>query len=1122
MADSIALNSALSGLLASQQALNVISNNLANINTPNFSKKTINLEENVLAGQGAGVEVASISRAVDQALTNSLNAATGTLNSLQTLDQFNTQIETMFGNVGSGSSISDLMQGLGNAFASVANNPSGTPSMAVQAAQNVATSLQSMSTQVQSLREKADQQIGTVVGTINTTLQNIASLNSQIATNGVAGLDVSDLEDQRDAQLSTLSQYMNYTSFTRGDGTISVYTTQGVPLVDGAAQTVSHDTASIVQAQMTLAGGELTGLTVSGPNINSTNPQGIDITSQITSGQLAGLFQMRDQSLPNIQSQLDTMAQALQTGLNQINNSGTSFPNGGQSFTGTATFLNPGSQNISLASGDTAVALFNSDGSQKSATTLSLMMKQYLQQTGLPASNSWTIDQVAGGLNSWLNTQYGTSGQTYASVLPTGNFSIQLPQTSSTTIGFRDETTSTYSSSISADPNTALGFAGPLTLQDSTGATYSVNVAASDTLSTIQAKFAALGGITATLVPNAAGSGDFLQVVDNAGNDLYVSPDAQGGNVESGLGMLPSGSNTAAPVTINYDADQLSNTFTSNTYPNGAAIPGASGVLTFSDQTGTLAQITMNPAWSLNTIANSINAAAGGKLNASVITVGNNVALSVTDVAGNQMSVNTTPYTVQSTQPFAASPGNVLTATVNGTTYTSPVQNGGDTLATIAQAINNPLGTFAGSGLLATVDPTGTYLSIVSTTGQPVSYGGTTAGQLGLAVNPATALGLQASPDTTASGFSDFLGLNDLLVTNQPQTTYQSGTLTTGFKTSSTSTLELTDGNFANGDPTTGAPQSLNLTFAAGSSLQQIAAQINQQAVTYDASAARIGSFVGQAGTLSIKTGVSTLGSITVNNGDSLQTIASNINANPAFSSAGVQATVATDGTNEWLRIYDQQGQPLQMSDILGSGALPQLSFSTTPLAFASVVSDGSGQRLTITHSEDTDMQATGTLLNQTNMAPAALNTATYLTVRPDIANNPNLISRGQIQFDPSTNQYFVGTSDNTITQEMANYMSSSQTLPSSGGLTQGNLSLAQYAADIITTASTNASNNGTQLTYQNSLVNNLTYQQGQISGVNLDQQMSDLLTYQSSYQAAARVISTMQQLFQVLDSIVQ
>lgn len=167
-------------------------------------------------------------------------------------------------------------------------------------------------------------------------------------------------------------------------------------------------------------------------------------------------------------------------------------------------------------------------------------------------------------------------------------------------------------------------------------------------------------------------------------------------------------------------------------------------------------------------------------------------------------------------------------------------------------------------------------------------------------------------------------------------------------------------------------------------------------------------------------------------------------------------------------------------------------------------------------------MQATGTLLSQLNIGPAALNTSTYITVPTDIQQNPSLMSRGQVQYNASTNSYYVGSSDNTITQQLADFMSNPLSLPSSGGLSQGNLSLPQYAADIIATSSTAASNNNTQLTYQQALVNNLSNQQGEVSGVNLDQQLSDLLTYQQSYSASAKVISTMQQLFQVLDSILQ
>jgi flagellar hook-associated protein 1 FlgK len=131
-------------------------------------------------------------------------------------------------------------------------------------------------------------------------------------------------------------------------------------------------------------------------------------------------------------------------------------------------------------------------------------------------------------------------------------------------------------------------------------------------------------------------------------------------------------------------------------------------------------------------------------------------------------------------------------------------------------------------------------------------------------------------------------------------------------------------------------------------------------------------------------------------------------------------------------------------------------------------------------------------------------------------------MARGTVQFDPTSQQFFVGASDNTVTQQMADFMASPLNLPSSGGLSQGNQSLPQYAANVIATASTSASNTNVQLNYQGSLVQNLNYQQGQVSGVNLDQELSDLLTYQQSYSAAAKVISTMQQLFQVLNSIVQ
>src|SRR5262249_26253207 len=151
-----------------------------------------------------------------------------------------------------------------------------------------------------------------------------------------------------------------------------------------------------------------------------------------------------------------------------------------------------------------------------------------------------------------------------------------------------------------------------------------------------------------------------------------------------------------------------------------------------------------------------------------------------------------------------------------------------------------------------------------------------------------------------------------------------------GFSISKQASLELTDSDFASGDPSSGTPQSLNLTFAAGSTLAQIAAQINAQAGTFDSNKSLVGSFASSSnGTLTIKSQPFSLGSITINQGDTLQTIAANINGNTTLAAAGVQATVASDGVNEWLRLYDQQGKALQMAESLTSGAPQELNFST-------------------------------------------------------------------------------------------------------------------------------------------------------------------------------------------------
>lgn len=1133
MSINLALESALSGLLVSQKALDVVSNNVANLNTPGYTRKVLVEEDNVVSGVGGGVMANGVSRSVDQGLNLSLQTANGTLTNLTTSGQFYTQTQNLFGAPADQSSISSLLQSLADSVQSLQSTPNQTAASVTNAAGQVTTSLQTMSTQIQSLRASADQQIGTTVDNINKALDNIATLNNQIATNGVSGVSTGDLQDQRDQQLKTLASYINFVSFGRPDGTLSIYTNQGSPLLDSQAQTVTHNNSTQVEPRMTYDAASGTG-SLQGVLVN-----GIDVSSQITDGQLASLLNTRDNVLPNLQNQIDTLAQTLQTTVNQVNNRGTSWPTGGQSFTGSRVFTQPTQQRISLSGGDSSVVLINGDGTEKARTTISTIMQNYLQTNNIPINDSYTVSQLADGLNGWINQQFATKGITYAQVTPGGQFSIQLPQASSTSIAFRDQQTQQFESSVysdnltSANGGTALNVTGKLTFRDSSGNVFSAAVTATDSLQDVANKLNSLGGLTASLVAVNNGTTPQLyqlQVTNNAGNNMTVDPDSitAGSSVVSGLGINPSRSQPAADVTVNFNGDGTGTGFTSNSYPSASSVPGINGELTFRDSTGLLANVTVTATDNLATIARKINGANVHSLNAAVTTVGNQAQLVVTDLGGNQLSIDGSAGSYQSAPGtlFSAAANSTLTIASGGTSTDVSIVAGSN-LNTIADTINGNTSIIA-AGIKATVgtDGTNNWLTITNAAGKPMTFSGTAtgvgAGLLQFGLNPSDALGLAPPPDQTTAGFSNFFGLNDLLVTNQPTTTFETQTLTNNFATATPTNLDISDASFVNGDPVTGAPQSMNFNFAAGSTVASMAKQINAQAVTYDSTHLQIGAFKAAAGTLTVGNGIVPIGAVPVSAGDSLTKIAATINANNTLSASGVHAIVGTDGTNEWLRIYDQQGTPLNFSGTaLGQGA-GQLVFGKNQMVTAAVGSDGSGQRLIVYSNNNQTLQVTGTLTTQTNMAAAALGVSTALQVRPDIQATPALLSRGSVQYDSGKNQFFLGSNDASSLQSLYSALTSSTGFPVSGGLGQGSYSMAQYGAAIIANNAANAANNKTQTTYQQTLVNTLTTQQAAVSGVNLDEELSNLITYQQSYSAAAKVISTVQQLFTVLDGIIQ
>jgi flagellar hook-associated protein 1 FlgK len=162
-----------------------------------------------------------------------------------------------------------------------------------------------------------------------------------------------------------------------------------------------------------------------------------DITGALGAGELAGLVELRDRTLPNLHGTLDQLAADLRDSINRVHNRGVAFP-GLQTVTGSRVFVQPSNQTISLGGGsDVAIVLFNSDGSQAAATTLETIMQSAAYGSGAqPAHGPWSIAEVTATVEDWLQA----NGAAAASVGVSSDGHVQINLASSSMhLAFRDQ-----------------------------------------------------------------------------------------------------------------------------------------------------------------------------------------------------------------------------------------------------------------------------------------------------------------------------------------------------------------------------------------------------------------------------------------------------------------------------------------------------------------------------------------------------------------------------------------------------------------------------------------------------------------------------------------------------------
>ena len=199
----VTLQNAVSGLQTAKQSLQVISNNVANVNTEGYTRKTVEPTSRYIDGVGFGVELANSSRNVDDGVLRQLRTETSTLERLTVKESFLQQINSFFGRPEDNNSITHLLSELGAQFDSLSIRPEAeaTQYLTVKAARDVLSELERMSDEIQRLRNDANIKIATAVREYNNAADTVVAVNANIIEFQASNISIADLQDQRDQAL---------------------------------------------------------------------------------------------------------------------------------------------------------------------------------------------------------------------------------------------------------------------------------------------------------------------------------------------------------------------------------------------------------------------------------------------------------------------------------------------------------------------------------------------------------------------------------------------------------------------------------------------------------------------------------------------------------------------------------------------------------------------------------------------------------------------------------------------------------------------------------------------------------------------------------------------------------
>lgn len=313
------LNNAVSGLTVNQKELSLISRNIANAGTVGYTRRVLKTTETSATGITAGaVREVEVNRILDELLQKQLRTEAAGGGYSTTRADYLARVDTLFGAPGSEAGINTIFANFSTAMQQLAADPASptTRANALAEAQSMASTLNSLSQNIQLMRGEIEARIADETEQVNAVLAGIQSTTEKLHQTLDSATRMG-LLDERDKYIDELANHFDIKVFDNGNGDFNIYTTAGGPLfVEGRSLRLQFDERFGINANALYdpvqAQSGVGHLIISDPIGGAVN---LTTSGLVRSGSMGALFELRDETLVETQALIDDFAAALTTSL---------------------------------------------------------------------------------------------------------------------------------------------------------------------------------------------------------------------------------------------------------------------------------------------------------------------------------------------------------------------------------------------------------------------------------------------------------------------------------------------------------------------------------------------------------------------------------------------------------------------------------------------------------------------------------------------------------------------------------------------------------------------------------------------------------------------------------------